>query len=288
MADDVRGCGEPSLETNKLRLQSNSSDDIYRHWFPVYYELATLPIDSAAVRHSPDIIARLRALGWDTSPQTFDAYWHRVSWISNHCRGRVVEIGCGMGNITRWIAANAAVNSVLALDVLESYIATLKNFSRPKVTAICYDVSLGGERIASDGPFETVVLSELIEHMSLEQELTVVNAVRPYLSPGATWVITTPIGFMTDTDHKRGFGNLLFCWHTRLIYGSILSKSDNKIQQYVLCKDSKPHHILEWRVRTTLAGVLGHVFGLTTTRHTFLSLPAWRQKLRAWSRKFRL
>jgi len=207
MPDDIRACCKrPKIESNKLCLGSGSSDEIYRHWFPVYYELTTLPINSEAVRHSPDVIARLRALGWDTSPQTFDAYWHRVNWISSQCQGRVLEIGCGMGNVTRWIAANPAVESIVALDVQGTYIATLKSFPWPKVTALCIDVSLEGQKIASYGPFETVVLAELIEHISLKQELTIVDAVRPYILGGARWVISTPIGFMSDPDHKRGFG----------------------------------------------------------------------------------
>ncbi len=288
MPDDIRACCKrPKIESNKLCLGSGSSDEIYRHWFPVYYELTTLPINSEAVRHSPDVIARLRALGWDTSPQTFDAYWHRVNWISSQCQGRVLEIGCGMGNVTRWIAANPAVESIVALDVQGTYIATLKSFPWPKVTALCIDVSLEGQKLASYGPFETVVLAELIEHISLKQELTIVDAVRPYILGGARWVISTPIGFMSDPDHKRGFGPFLFRYHTRLLYGPIVSEGDNKIQHYVSCKDARPRCDSEYRGRRVLARVLGCAFASkpSTWRRSFLSLSAWRRRVGVWLQK---
>jgi 2-polyprenyl-3-methyl-5-hydroxy-6-metoxy-1,4-benzoquinol methylase len=254
---------------------AEGADAIYQQWFPVYYELTTLALDSQTVRHSPQVIERFQSAGWHTTPQVLDAYWHRVDWISRHCRGRVLEISCGMGNVTRWIASRTKVERVLAVDVQESYIAVLKKFAWPKVTALCRDVTTGGEALVPHAPFDTVVLAELIEHLTPDKEIALIDAVRPYLSSGALWVISTPIGFMKDPDHVRGFGRRLFRWHVRLLYGRVLSEDDNRMQQYVVCQARETERAFSRRGRHAAARVLERMLG---------SKPAPRN-WRPWSRR---
>jgi len=213
-----------------------SSDAVYDYWFDLYLALSTLPIDRAEVRHSDEVIRRLRASGWDTSARLFDQYWHRVDWTARQCRGRVLEIGAGMGTLTRWIASSPRVSAVLALEVQPRYLRILDGFAFPKTTAIQADVLRSLEMVAAHAPFDTVVLAEFIEHLTPRQELALLRALRRHLAPDARWVVTTPIGYMPDPDHKRGFSPWLFRLRSALLYGAIEERDDNRIQQFVACR----------------------------------------------------
>jgi len=213
-----------------------SSDAVYDYWFDLYLALSTLPIDQTEVRHSDAVIQRLRAAGWDTSARLFDQYWHRVGWTARQCRGRVLEIGAGMGTVTRWIASNPEVSALVALEVQPRYARILEGFAFPKTTAIQTDVLRDLEGIAAHAPFDTVVLAEFIEHITPRQELALVRALRRHLAPDARWVLTTPIGYMPDPDHKRGFSPWLFRLRSALLYGAIEERDDNRIQQFVACR----------------------------------------------------
>src|SRR5438552_11723138 len=106
-----------------------------------------------------------------------------------------------MARVTRWIAANPEVSAVVALEVQPRYVRILDRFAFPKTTAIQADALRDTERIAPHGPFDTVVLAEIIEHLTPGQELALLAALRRHLAPDARWVVTTPIGFMRDPDH---------------------------------------------------------------------------------------
>ena len=233
----------------------SSSDAVYEYWFDLYLALSTLPIDRTEVRHSDEVIQRLRAAGWDTSARLFDQYWHRVGWTARQSRGRVLEIGAGMGTITRWIASNPEVSAVVALEVQPRYVRILDGFAFPKTTAMQADALRDTERIAPHGPFDTVVLAEFIEHLAPGQELALLRALRRHLAPGARWVVTTPIGFMPDPDHKRGFSPRLFRLRSELLYGAIEETGHNGIQQFVACRTGR-HSASTRLARETLARIL--------------------------------
>jgi 2-polyprenyl-3-methyl-5-hydroxy-6-metoxy-1,4-benzoquinol methylase len=207
----------------------------YDRWRLLYTQLAVLDVDRQEVRSSPRNIAKLRELGWQITPEGFDAYWQRVKWVSDRCTGRVLEIGCGVGNVTRWIAANPEVTEVVAVDRLASYLQILEGFRWPKVTPVCADVLVDAQNRQLGEGFDTVVLAEVIEHLSLSDEALMASAVLPRLARRAQWLISTPVGFMPDPDHRRGFGRRFLRWHARLLYGPIEETGSNGPQQYLVC-----------------------------------------------------
>ena len=259
-------------------------DAVYERWFALYHALATVDLAREDVRHSPEFLAQLKAAGWPSDAGAVDSYWHRVSWAADRSRGRVLEIGAGMGNVTRWIAANDAVELVLALDLQSSYVEALARLGFPKVVARRADVTVAREELLAHGPFDTVVLGEVIEHLSVDEETAIIEAVRPHLAPNAGWIISTPIGFMPDPDHRRGLGSRLFRVHARLLYGPVVDAGRNLGQQYVLCRAVRPGR-LAWRGRVAAASVLGWLLGpgpgqAPVARHAARALVRARARLR--------
>lgn len=248
----------PSLSADNDPAADRNSDAVYDYWYALYHALSTLDVDREDVRHSPEVISHMHAVGWRITPAKFDQYWVRVKWIADHAAGNVLEVGAGMGNVTRWIAANAAVRRVLAIEIQERYANTLAHLNFPKVSVTTANVFADASDILQRGPFDTVVMAEFIEHISVGQELELIEALRPNLSKDARWVLTTPVGFMRDPDHVRGFVRPLFRIRSRLLYGPTIARGDNGMQQFVTCRDAGPQ---AWQLRAGLVRALDTAFG---------------------------
>jgi 2-polyprenyl-3-methyl-5-hydroxy-6-metoxy-1,4-benzoquinol methylase len=261
------------VEGQPEQPEKRSSREIYDQWYELYYLLSTLELDRSDVRQSPQILERLRAAGWQITPEGVDLYWHRVQWTASHCRGRVLEIGAGMGNVTRWIAANPSVNRVVATDLQDRYVRTLEEFAFDGVTALATNVCEDSGPLSEFGPFDTVVLGEFIEHIGFDDEMALRNALRPHLAPDAVWVITTPIGFMEDPDHQRGFGRRLFRVRSRLLYGPMIASGDNRMQQFACCRQEQVADT-RLRLRVAFARLLDWAFVTRPSGHPWIAFSA--------------
>ena len=158
----------------------------------------------------------------------------RVEFIANNAHGNVLEIGCSTGNITRYISLKKNVNSVQAIDKLPDFIDFLKGLSLNKVQA--YRLNLITENLIIDYKIDCVILAELIEHITTIDEIRILENIQENLIDKAKFIITTPIGWMADPDHIRGFSQTACKIHILLFYGKILKTSNNEIQQFYVVK----------------------------------------------------
>ena len=78
--------------------------------------------------------------------------------------------------------------------------------------------------------FDTIVLSEVIEHVALDDELNFLKKIKKNIvrnqyandhTCGTKFVVSTPIGFMADPAHCRGFSKRAFIKHVNKYYGKI-------------------------------------------------------------------
>ena len=223
--------------------RSGKASPLDAHWerlFRHYELLCTLDISAKEVRHSKETLDAFGRIGSVVSPQGLDNYWQRVEWVSSRCYGRVLEIGAGMGNVTRYIAQNAQVLEVVAVDRVETYVNALRARNIPKARPVCSNIV----ELEDTGQFDCVVMSEFVEHIPLGIELQTRKRLTKYLRDGSTYLISTPLGYMEDPDHKRGFGKRLFLLHCRLLYGEVLEWScNNGVNQFARVRQ-KPVKVL--------------------------------------------
>jgi len=154
---------------------------------------------------------------WDETAQQAPAYFQRLKFSVGQARGRVLEIGSGIGNMTRWLADSPEVESILAVDAFPEAINELLTYRLPKVVgrlAAANNLTLGSEE-----RFNTVMLCEVIEHLYPDEELALLRAISPHLERDAKYVLSTPVGFMADPHHVRGFSRLEFLQHLDKLYG---------------------------------------------------------------------
>lgn len=157
--------------------------------------------DAAAIRaRHPDFFARLEA---SVAP----------------CRGVVFELGPSVGLVTRWIAAEAAVERVFAADVDAAALAALRAAELPK-TEVLDARTFDARRLPR---VDTLVLCEIVEHLTTRDELDMLARLAPALSPETRYVISTPVGFLEDPTHVRGFTKTQFIEHVEGLYGPLES-----------------------------------------------------------------
>lgn len=125
----------------------------------------------------------------------------RLAQTSLLCRGKVLEMGCGSGEICIYAALNGCTafgidNNPLAVEAarekawqcgLEDALFDLQDFTRLNLP---------------DSSFDTVVLAEVLEHVS--QPSLILSEAKRLCRPGGRIIISVPNGYaVPDNEHIR-------------------------------------------------------------------------------------
>lgn len=112
---------------------------------------------------------------------------------------RVVEIGCGRGEITRLIA-KSGVQRVYAIDKSPAAVALTREFCDDceNVKAVCQDARIWNAPEAVD----VIVALDFIEHIDEEDIPSMLRVWSRYLKPGGMVHIVTPLGGDHVRDHR--------------------------------------------------------------------------------------
>jgi 2-polyprenyl-3-methyl-5-hydroxy-6-metoxy-1,4-benzoquinol methylase len=168
--------------------------------------------DATRQRHQ-----ELTTLDWNELAARYPEYHARLNATLPHASGRVLELGCGAGNMTRWLSARPEVAQIVAVDAFASAVAALKARALPKVDA--REQAVDKLSFARGEQFDTVVMCELLEHIYPDEERAMRDAFRPHLAPGARWVVSVPIGWLEDPHHVRAFSRAGLARHLKRHYG---------------------------------------------------------------------
>jgi 2-polyprenyl-3-methyl-5-hydroxy-6-metoxy-1,4-benzoquinol methylase len=163
-----------------------------------------------------DTYNKLMSYSWDetkTNPQ----YFKRLNFVVEKCEGRVLEIGCGIGTMTKWISKSDRVKEVIAIDAFPEAIEELKKYNFSKVKPL--QMYLENIKFEDAQIFNTVVISEIIEHIYPDEEEKMLKGLRPYINSTTSYIISTPIGWMPDPYHIRFFSKKRFKTHLEKYYG---------------------------------------------------------------------
>jgi SAM-dependent methyltransferase len=122
----------------------------------------------------------------------------RAEWIlSRVSGGRLLEVGCGNGGMTRLLAEK--VTTLVALDVSAPSLAAVRQLGLSNVETVQGLV----EQHEATGEFDWVVLSEVLEH--LRNPSDVLARCVSWLKPGGRLLITTPRGHWESNEHLQEF-----------------------------------------------------------------------------------
>lgn len=121
----------------------------------------------------------------------------RFSEIAKLCRGRVLDIGCGSGNLADFYSAD-----YLGVDVSEVAINYAKELRRKDAKFLASDIfdlkNLTGEK------FDTIVMAEFLEH--IEKDEVLFDMLKNLAKPDARLIVSVPNGDrVPDKNHLRNF-----------------------------------------------------------------------------------
>jgi len=133
--------------------------------------------------------------------------------IAPYCRGRILEIGSGIGNLSVYLLRN--YEQVVLSDVKPEYCAALeRSFSQEPSLQGVYLLDLASPKVVEshpslEGQFDTLVALNVVEHIE-DHELAIRNG-RRLLKPGGRMIILVPAyswlfnGMDTELGHFRRY-----------------------------------------------------------------------------------
>jgi 2-polyprenyl-3-methyl-5-hydroxy-6-metoxy-1,4-benzoquinol methylase len=168
---------------------------------------------------SQEAYRAMRERTWDELREHNPDYFARLSYSVEHAKGRVLEIGCGQGNMTRWLVQQPEVQSIVAVDAFPQAVEALNALGLEGVE--CRTMAADALELGANERFDTVMLCEVIEHLYPDEETALLESIRPHLAERARFVVSVPIGWLEDPYHVRAFSLGGFRRHLRRHYGIV-------------------------------------------------------------------
>jgi len=128
----------------------------------------------------------------------------RVQFVAELCRGRVLDVGSGDGALAQALG-DGWQDFYVGIDFSREAGKRAQNRA-PGFSFIVRDV-LGERGLPTpDGPWDTIVLGEMLEHLDDRAETKLLKRVKRALAPDGRLIVTTPNGAsVPDPAHVRTF-----------------------------------------------------------------------------------
>lgn len=107
-----------------------------------------------------------------------------LSFLRPHLRGKILEIGAGIGNFSKLLSD---FGEVTAIDFNKDYISELK---KQNINAFWGDIEKGEYKFSKSYRFDTIISLNVLEHIKEDQK-SLVNA-HKLLNPGGKLLLLTP------------------------------------------------------------------------------------------------
>jgi SAM-dependent methyltransferase len=142
-----------------------------------------------------------------------DAYteflWERLAALASRpVAGRILEVGCGIGNLTRIILRAPGVTLVKAIDMDPAYVERIRREipdARLDAVAARAEEFCPGEHAADGKPFDFIVASNVLEH--IEDDARVLSNFQSMLAPGGTVLLLVPAHPFLYSSLDRGLSH---------------------------------------------------------------------------------
>lgn len=134
-------------------------------------------------------------------------YW-MYQTINPHCKGRILEIGCGIGNISQFFVSNK--QEIVLSDLRDNYLEIVKNKFNNEVLKIdLVDTDFDTKYASLIGTFETVFALNVVEHIK-NDSLAIKNC-KKLLKKNGRLIILVPAyqflfnNFDIELEHFRRY-----------------------------------------------------------------------------------
>ena len=107
-----------------------------------------------------------------------------ANFLIPRAHGRVLDVGCGRGYLTRRIAGNPKVGAVVGIDKIGNF-----DNPHPKVTYVSEDLPPAGD---FPGKFDVVIASEFVEHITEADHKNILAKIARALKDDGIYLGSTP------------------------------------------------------------------------------------------------
>jgi cyclopropane fatty-acyl-phospholipid synthase-like methyltransferase len=130
--------------------------------------------------------------------------------------GGLLDLGCGAGSTTKWFSSNFGVYSV-GVEVCSGF----RERSRTQGPRLEYIQGSGVNLPFQEKKFHTIILNDILEHVSYEDVTELFNQVRNALEDNGAVYVSVASKFELREPHS----NLLFIsWFPRWIYSPVVRR----------------------------------------------------------------
>jgi SAM-dependent methyltransferase len=123
--------------------------------------------------------------------KTFDPYKHHIRKV---IEGKTLEVGCGIGRVIGF-----SPEQIVGVDHNAHSIETCQNKGFQAFRVEEFQTTFGAQN------FQTLIMSHLLEHMSIQESVDLINFYKPYLVNQAKVIAITPqeVGYRSDHTHAE-------------------------------------------------------------------------------------
>ncbi len=122
----------------------------------------------------------------DGRPRRYSGRERRYRVTADLCRGKVIELGCGSGDLAKSIHDRGP--DVVGVDINREKIQTARE-RYPEIQFIHSDIR---DLDIADGEFDTVVLAEVLEHLPADSGAEILARAARLLRPGGRLIVSVP------------------------------------------------------------------------------------------------
>jgi SAM-dependent methyltransferase len=156
--------------------------------------------------------------------ETVYGHVQRVHWMRAHLErsDRVLEVGCGTGHLIAFPLLGWGYN-VVGVDIDEQSITYGKHMLEE--AGLDPSALIAGDVRSVLGPFDAVIVSEVLEHLNDRDLDDMLAAIRERLAPGGRLIVTVPNGYgLFELENFLFYGTGLDRLYQRLSERSLVRR----------------------------------------------------------------
>lgn len=105
--------------------------------------------------------------------------------------GRILEVGCGAGILSRHLARHAS--QVVSIDISERNIKLAKKYATSRKNHfVLMDICDGVGDLQARGPFDVILLPDVIEHIPIQKHKKLFDDLKSLLSANGIFILSYP------------------------------------------------------------------------------------------------